>query len=347
MTLEAGVRPAPGVAPGLERVPVRTIIAAPIDGFVRLRPGDRPLVTAGETFSVGAALADILRDGETREVARADPSAPGPDARPGDRWSSLVDEGRPAGDGGSAELLYEVEGRWRVAAGDLVDRVEAPVSGIVRDVRPGVGIRIAAPARGLFGTEALGSPVRGRLEIAAPAGGELRAGAMDVGRRGTVLVVGARVDAEVLTRARAMGVRGIVVGSLASKERRDVLASDERQAAARHRIEPFGVLVLDGSLRRPIATPMMDVLRALAGREVGMLIDPPALVIDDPEVALPTPSPELVRIRSGPHAGIEGRWLGLAGVRRFAAGVHLEAGRVALADGTTLTVALADLERFQ
>ena len=34
-----------------------------------------------------------------------------------------------------------------------------------------------------------------------------------------------------------------------------------------------------------------------------------------------------VRVRGGELAGREGRWLGAAGIRRFAAGVHLEAGR--------------------
>ena len=59
---------------------------------------------------------------------------------------------------------------------------------------------------------ALGGPSRGRLHIAAGSDGELRSGGLDVGLAGTILVVGSRIDAETLTRARAMGVRGIVVG---------------------------------------------------------------------------------------------------------------------------------------
>ena len=83
--------------------------------------------------------------------------------------------------------------------------------------------------------------------------GELRSGGLDVGSAGTILVVGSRVDAETLTRARAMGVCGIIVAGLASKERRDFLASEARQRAALHRLPPFAVLVLDGATRRPLA----------------------------------------------------------------------------------------------
>ena len=54
-----------------------------------------------------------------------------------------------------------------------------------------------------------------------------------------------------------------------------------------------------------------------------------------------------MRVRSGPHAGREGRWVGSAGLHRFKAGIHLEAANVRLGDDKDATiVALADLERF-
>ena len=60
-----------------------------------------------------------------------------------------------------------------------------------------------------------------------------------------------------------MGVRGVIVAGLPSKERRDFIASEARQRAALHRLPPFAVLVLDGSLRRPIAGPVVRLLEAL------------------------------------------------------------------------------------
>ena len=154
------------------------------------------------------------------------------------------------------------------------------------------------------------------------------------------------MDAETLTRARAMGIRGIVVAGLASKERRDFLASEARQRAALHRLPPYAVLVMDGATRRPMASPLMDIFEVLAGREVAIIGDPPALVFDAADLALPIPSPDLVRIRGGALLGREGRWLGAVGLRRFEGNVHLEAGRIRLDDGSVATVPLGDLERF-
>jgi hypothetical protein len=211
-------------------------------------------------------------------------------------------------------------------------------------VRPGTAITIRAAGRGIRGVVALGGPTRGRLH--AGPDGELRSGGLDVGSAGTILVVGSRVDAETLTRARAMGVCGVVVAGLSSKERRDFIASEARQRAALHRLPPFAVLVLDGATRRPLAGAVQAVLAALAGREVAIVTDPPTLVFDVPNLVIPDPPVDLVRIRAGSLAGREGRFVRAVGPRRFAGGVQLEAGIVHLPDGTTAAVPLGDLERF-
>jgi hypothetical protein len=257
----------------------------------------------------------------------------GSDPRPGRR----IAEG---------ELLFEWRGRWRVAGGELTEPVETPVAGIVRDVRPGSAIVIRSSGQSMRGIVALGGPTHGRLRFVQSTDGDLRAANLDVGQAGAILVVGSRVDAETLTRARAMGVRGVIVGGLASKERRDFLASERRQRAALHRLPPFAVLVLEGALRRPLASPVAEVLAALVGREVAIVNDPPTLIFDDADVAIPTPPPDLVRVRGGELAGREGTWAGPLGLRRFAGGVHLEAGAVRFPDGRTLAVPIGDLERF-
>jgi hypothetical protein len=242
-------------------------------------------------------------------------------------------------------LLFEWRGGWRIAAGDHAEQLDAPVAGLVRDVRPGIGIAIRTTGRALRGIRVIGGPSRGQLELATGPGGELRPGGLDVGSAGAILVVGSRVDAETLTRARAMGVRGVIVAGLPSKEQRDYLASEARQRAALHRLPPFAVFVLDGALRRQIAAPVMQLFEALAGRDVAIVADPPALVFDEPELDIATPSADLVRVRSGPDAGREGRWVESLGPRRFSGGVHLEAARVQFAEGPAI-VPLGDLERY-
>ncbi len=365
---------------GLDLVLAHRLVERMVDVVVRVGPGDRPLVGPGEAVGPGTPLLERLRDGRI-ELVTAQPAAA---LHPGDRWpleaghASLGEEepgilgaigaqaeverksredarrrearrrhffGRdpktPAG-----ELLFETRGRWRLATGGQMTVVTSTVAGIVRKVQPGVAITIHAMGHGLRGSHALGGMTRGQLAVASGPDGELRPGGVDVGFAGAILVVGSRVAAETLTRARAMGVRGIIVGGLAGKDRRDFAASEARQRAALHRLPPFGVLVLDGTMRRAIASPIMDIFHALVGREVAIVDDPPSLVFDHPDVPLPHPPADLVRVRSGALAGREGRWVGLAGRRRFDRGAHLEAGFVRFGGEPPIAVPLADLERW-
>lgn len=307
----------------------RTLIDEHVEVRFALAPGDRPLVAAGETVVAGAPIAERLRDPRLDEIVVPESANPHAGGR--------VAEG---------ELLFEWHGRWRVATGDLTEPLESPVAGIVRDVQPGSSITMRTGGRAMHGVVALGGPTRGRLRIATGRDGELRSGGLDVGYAGSILVVGSRVDAETLTRARAMGVRGVIVSGFASKERRDFAASERRQRAALHRLASFAVLVLDGALRRPFTAPVQAVLAGLVGRDVAIVTDPPMLVFDAPEILTPPSPPDFVRVRAGEHAGREGTWAGLLGMRRFTGGVHLEAAAVRLPEGATIAVALGDLERF-
>lgn len=340
------------IVPDLDLVPRRTVVDGPIDVRFALRPGDRPLVGAGDTLVSGARIVDRVRDARLVEVRGGTVAD---DARPGDRWSPGAGSGIPLRRGGGGpvgELLFELGGHWRMAAGEHTEPIDSPIAGFVHEVRPGIGIGVRAEGRVVRGVEALGEPTRGVLALGAePGDGSgpgivLRPGSLDIGLAGTILVVGSRVDAEALTRARAMGLRGVVVGGLAGKERRDFLASEARQRASLHRLPAFAVLVLDGATRRRIAGPVSAVFSALAGHEVAIVTDPPALVFDEPSIQLPAIAPDLVRIRAGERAGLEGQWGGLAGLRRFTDGAYLEAGWVQLGDVGTVAIPLADLERF-
>jgi len=335
---------------GLDLVARRPLVSGPLEVLFALRPGDRALVVAGDAIVAGTTIAERLRDTRLVELAAA---ATGEGARAGDRWMSTGQSGirfRRGPGAEAGELLYEHDGHWALAAGEHAEPVECPLAGVVRDVRPGIGIRVRAQGQALLGVEALGDPTSGRLSLGSERGdqrqGRLRSTSLDVGLAGTILVIGSRVDAEALTRARAMGVRGVIASGLAGKERRDFMASEARQRASLHRLPPFAVLVLDGAMRRPIAGPIAAVLEPLVGRMVAITVDPPAMVFDEPGLSIRPPSADHVRVRSGEHAGDEGRWAGLAGVRRFAGGAFLEAGWVAFGDDPPVSIPIADLERF-
>ncbi len=326
-------------APDVRLVPARRLVHSPVDATFRLSPGDRPIVSTGDSVVVGAPIAERLRDPRLDE--RDVPPSP-VEPRPGARWLGRSRRGEE--NGPSGEYLFEWGGRWRVAGSDIADPLETPFAGIVREVRPGTAIVIRAAGRGIHGVVALGGPTRGRLQAGAE--GELRAGGLDVGSAGTILVVGARVDAETLTRAHAMGVRGIIVAGLSSKDRRDFLASEARQRAALHRLPSFAVLVLDGAVRRPLSGAIQAILGTLVGHQVAIVTDPPMLVFDQPSLILEPPPIDLVRVRAGALAGREGRFMAAVGPRRFPGGAHLESAVILLPDGTEAAVPLADLERF-
>jgi len=335
----------------LELVPARRLLdPEPIARF-ELAPGDRILVAEGDRVSVGMGLAERQREPRVDDgppVAGAT-EVDHPALRAGDWWPGDGHEGggplrrrhprSPAG-----ELLHPEDGRWRIATGSHVDVLEAPAAGTVLEAIPGRGLTIRLAGSALAGTSAAGIPTRGRLERAIGETG-LR-GALDVGRAGAILVVDGRIDSEAIIRARATGVRGVIASSLAGKDLRDLQASEARQRASLQPLAPFAVLVLDGTARRPLAGPVADLLGSLEGREVAIVVDPPLVVFNPPSPAIPPPGRDRVRVMGGDLAGREGRWLRGAGLRRFPAGVLLEAATIALDDGEVATVALADLERF-
>ena len=102
---------------------------------------------------------------------------------------------------------------------------------------------------------------------------ELRASAIDIAAAGSVLVAGARLDIEALTRARAIGVAGIICGGLVGRELRQLEESDQRQRAALHSTTPFAVIALDGYGRRIVPALAWELLVAAAGRPTGLFPD--------------------------------------------------------------------------
>ena len=327
----------------LELIPARALLVPRPRVRLELQPGDRVSAVVGDAVRVGEVLAERIRDPRLIEVSGPRDGAgqgsplpgtwlPGEHARAGRR------AGAPAG-----EFLFEHAGRRRLATGPHPDRLHAPADGRVLDVEAGVALVLEIEGSGLAATELLGEPHWGRL-VLMPEESDPRL-ALDVALAGAVVVLPGRVDAEALARARAMGIHGAVVASLAERDRRDLAASAARQQAGLHRLAPFGVLVLGGYLRRSFAAAVRSALDAASGAVVGLVGDPPLLLIPA-DRELPLPEPDRVLVRGGPEAGREGRWLGPGGIRRVRGGIPAETGLVALDDGRTVVLPIGELERF-
>jgi len=381
----AGTRVA--LPPGLERVASRRILVTGPTVRIGLGPGDRALVRIGDEIEAGTPIAERTPDAEIADIGKlpgpeaadrpsegtpaagpridppADPAGdqdaeaqPRHDRRtppvPGKWWVGGAERrGRPPGKKSlnrvAGTLLFETNGRWRAAVGERHEVVESPVAGVVRDARNCVQVTIEAVGSAIPAAIAAGEPSRGYLDVPRLTDGELWASALDVGRSGAVVVAGSRISAQAISRARAMSIRGLIAGSVGHGELRDLAASQQRQRASLAPSVPFGLIALDGYQRRPLATPVLALLAALAGREVAIVTDPPLLVFDVAEVPLPELPPDWIRVRSGPNAGREGRWLEAVGLRRFQAGIYLEGAAVRFVDETEATILpIADLERF-
>jgi hypothetical protein len=244
-------------------------------------------------------------------------------------------------------LIFETDGRWRAAAGERHELIEAPAAGIVLEARNSIGVTIEVAGAAMPGAIAAGEPSRGYLDVPRLTDGELWTSSLDVGRSGAVVVAGSRLSGQAISRARAMSIRGLIAGSVGEGELRDLEASELRQKASLAPSVPFGLIALDGHGRRPIATPILALLAALAGREVAIVTDPPLLIFDVAEVPLPELPHDWIRARSGPHAGREGRWLASAGQYRFRGGLYLEGAVVRFVEDTDTTIVpVMDLERF-
>jgi len=327
----------------LELVPARTLFVSRPRIRLELQPGDRVTAVVGDLVHVGDVVAERIRDARLVEVAGprdgADQGIPLPGTwLPGEHAHAGRRAGAPAG-----ELLFEHGGRRRLASGPHPDRLYAPADGRVLDLEPGVALVLEIDGPGLAATELLGEPHWGRL-VLLPEESDPRL-ALDVALAGAVVVLPGRVDAEALARARAMGIHGAVVASLAERDRRDLAASAARQQAGLHRLAPFGVLVIDGYVRRAFAAAVRSALGAVSGAVVGLVGDPPLLLLPaNRELSLP--EPDHILVRGGPEAGREGRWLGPGGIRRVRGGITAETGLVALDDGRTVALPIGELERF-
>ena len=305
-------RPAP--APGLDLVARAAARPRPARRHACRSARATGRVAAGRSVVPGTPLAERLRDARLVEAGR-------PTARPA---RPAIAGGRrrrrrsppPARRTPEGELLFESSGRWRIAAGEHLEpaRVAADRD---RPRGPARGSAIAHPgrrARRSRASIASATPTRGRLEIATERDGELLPRSLDVGAAGAILVVGARIDAEALTRARAMGIRGVVVAALAGKDRRDFLASEARQRAALHRLPPFA-----RARPRRVGPPAdrrgRDGAARGAGRPRGRDRRPTRRRSSSTRTASSSepPAADVVRVRSGPLAGARARWAGLAG----------------------------------
>jgi hypothetical protein len=181
---------------------------------------------------------------------------------------------------------------------------------------------------------------------------ELRAGAIDVGSTGRIVVGGSRASAEALTRARAMGVAGIVLGGVLDKDLRDFEATQARRREIGGVTGEFAIVVLEGYGKVGMTESLFAWFRSHAGKLASVFGDAARAYVYDagPPPArrvLPRPGNRVVAHRR-PYAGSTGELVRvLDAVHVTPAGIAARAGIVRFDDGRSAVVPLANLEALE
>lgn len=302
---------------------------------IRLQLSDRPLVAAGQRVEPGQAIVERFRDQEAMELPTTaaivglqpgtslDNVPVAPSSRRGRRGPQVTRRARI--------IEHGRDGITRLAAGSGEIVVRSPAAGYVQALLPG-RLDIRSEGLSVAGQVGWGRMAAGHIVIAAPGpDAEISATRIDIASAGAILVVGARLDIEAMSRARAIGVAAIISGGLASRDLRQLAESEVRQQAALHAAAPFGLITLAGYGRLPIPRHLWDLLVAAEGRPAGIVPESRTLWIGgDPAPLLEAAArpPGTVRVVAGEQREVEGRLVGLSGQRRWSGGSYEPGGFV-------------------
>lgn len=223
------------------------------------------------------------------------------------------------------------------------------VRGRVTRVTPStIDVRVAGAV--VVGVAGSGAAVHGKLRVAVHDGAEeLRAGAIDSDTTGRIVVGGSRASAETLTRARAMGVAGVVLGGVLDKDLRDFEATQARRREVGGAGGDFSIVLLEGYGKIGMDPGVFDWLRRHDGKMVSLFGDEARLYVYDAD----EPPTRRLLVRAGdrvvgtrrPYAGAGGRLVRiLGGLHVVSSGISARSGLVRFEDGRTGIVPLANLE---
>lgn len=196
--------------------------------------------------------------------------------------------------------------------------------------------RSASAMGGLGGRILLGDEVEGSLFFSAT---EPDSRGWAAAHEAGILAV-VSVSPETVLRARAVGIRGLVVGSLSDGEREALSASIDRRVAAGVALAPFGLLILGGRREGDEwADQLGKALQDLNGSDVRLERHPAGLTTTASRSVGVQAGADTVVI-GGPRAGSYGTWRGLADAQPSD-----PLGAVEI-DGELCALPLGDLQRL-
>jgi hypothetical protein len=186
------------------------------------------------------------------------------------------------------------------------------VDGKIIEVIPGQGVRIETTGAFIQGIFGVGGETWGPLAMVASRPEEsLEAAQLTADHAGKIVIGGAFVRTEALQRAKAIGVKGIVVGGMDDKDLRELLGYDLGVAITGTENIGFTLILTEGFGRIPMAMKTFELLRSLSGRKASIsgATQIRAGVIR-PEIIVPRAADEFIQTAVPSDQGIEGAKVG-------------------------------------
>lgn len=145
------------------------------------------------------------------------------------------------------------------------------VDGRIIEVIPGQGVRIETTGAFIQGIFGVGGEAWGPLAMVASGPEEsLEAAQLTADHAGKIVIGGAFVRTEALQRAKAIGVKGIVVGGMDDRDLRELLGYDLGVAITGTENIGFTLILTEGFGRIPMAMKTFELLLSLSGRKASI-----------------------------------------------------------------------------
>jgi len=144
----------------------------------------------------------------------------------------------------------------------------AYLDGTVVEAFPGQGVRVETTCAFIQGIFGIGGETWGEVVLAASSPDEdLTESLLTPHHAGKIVVGGAFAGAKVLARAKAVGIKGIVVGGMHDKDLRALLGYDLGVAITGTENVGFTLILTEGFGRIPMARKTFELLKKLEGRK--------------------------------------------------------------------------------
>lgn len=172
---------------------------------------------------------------------------------------------------GTLELVSTVTGQVMLREPPRLLQLLAYIDGTVVEVQPQHGVTVETPCSLIQGIFGVGGETSGEVVMGVKSPNDtLTPSQLSPAMKGKVVVGGAFLAAETMTRAREIGVAGLVVGGIDDKDLRALLGYDLGVAITGTERVGFTLVLTEGFGRIPMAGKTFTLLSRRAGQKASL-----------------------------------------------------------------------------